>query len=266
MNMLLHVVSKFTTYQFSCVQSDPMDMVVHTRNTTTPENDGMPRAIKRGRILARGNPDSAGGPCVVEEPLLWERKGIHVSVTGGPTIGIRLNPTRKQKRTTARGVIPIPSHTAPLMTTPIRTIAVDPKGARSSRATILVTGHHLQETATLLIGGRARHRTAAALSGVTKDQVFCIRSSGIDTLVEISAPEEGPVSSQVMAWSPGVRAKTCLIPTMESTGPRGHTGAPGRCMGEAQCQRGTRVKPQLGRVLIEEARVWPRACITMGGR
>lgn len=110
-----------------------------------------------------------------------------------------MNPTRKQNHTTARGGILIPSHTAPLMTTPIHTIAVDPTEARRSMATILVTGHPPQETAIHLIGGRARHHTAVALSGVTKDQVFCIRSSGVDTLVVISAPEEGPGSSRVMA-------------------------------------------------------------------
>lgn len=245
-----------------------MDMVVHTRKTTTPEDDGKSRAMKRGYILAQGNPGSEDGPCVVEEPLWWERKGIHVSVTGGPTIRIRLNPTLKQKLTIARGGLLIPSHTAPLMITLIHTLTVDPKGARWSTATILVTGHHPQEmfTAIHLIGGQARHHTAVALSGVTKDQVFCTRSSGIDTLVEISAPEEGPGSSQVMAWSPGMRAKSSLIPTMEITGPLGHRGAPGRCMGEAQCQRGTRVKPQLARIIIEEATGWPLACITTGGR
>lgn len=249
-------MSNSTIYHLSSLQSDLMDMAVHMRKTTTLEDAGMSRAIKIGRILAQGNPDLEDGPCVVEEPLWWERKGIHVSTTGGPTIRIRLNPTQKQRLIIAHGGLLIPSHIAPLMTTPIHTREVDPKGAHRSTATILVTGHHLQEmfTAIHLLGGQARQYTAVALSEVKKDLDFCIKSSGIDTLLEIATPEEGPMSFRVMAWSTGMRAKSSPIPIMESTDPLGHTGAPGRCMGEAQCQRGTGVKPQPGRITNVEAR------------
>lgn len=250
---------------FSIVQSDLMDTVVavaHMKNTTTPEVDGMSRAIKRRHLLTQGNQDSEDGRYVVEEPLWWERKGSHVSVTGGPRIMIHLSPIlRKRNTTTARGGLLSPGWTAPLMTSMIHTRAalpMDPKGAHRSTATILVTGHPRQDifAAIQLIGGQALHPTATALSGVTKgSQVFCIRSSGIDTHVEVTVPEEGPMSCQVMAWSAGMRVEGSPIHTMESTGPLVHRGAPERCIGEAQCQRGTRVKqqPQLARIVIQEA-------------
>lgn len=86
---------------------------------------------------------------------------------------------------------------------PLAVLHKDPrvKGAPLSMATPPVTGHPPQDifATTQLTGGQALHQLSRGLSGATKgSQVFSTRSSGVETLVGITVPEKGPMSTQVM--------------------------------------------------------------------
>ncbi|CAB1421254.1 unnamed protein product [Pleuronectes platessa] len=85
-----------------------------------------------------------------------------------------------------------------------RVLHKDPqvRGAHLSMANPQGTGHLPRDISvtTQLTGGQAPHKPFRGLSGATKgSQVFPIRSSGVEILVGISAPEKGPMSTQVMA-------------------------------------------------------------------
>lgn len=251
----------------SCVLSDLMEMVMAMvrmkgATTLTPKVEEMPRATQEKLLLTRETPEVEDAPQLSEEPPWWESKGSHVSITGGPHIRIRFNRTPpKWNHTIARGGPLHQGRTGPPMSSinhPLAVLHKDPlvKGVHLSTATPQVTGHPPQDifATTQLIGGLARHRPPGAPLGVIKgSQVFCIRSSGTETHVGITVPEKGPMSTLVMAWSVGTRVEHSLIHTMENMGP--HREAQERCMGEAQCQRGTGVKPQsqLGKIVKEEA-------------
>lgn len=87
---------------------------------------------------------------------------------------------------------------------PLAILHKDPriKEARLSMDTPQVTGHPPQGifAATQLTGGQALHHNLRGLSGAIQgSQGFCINSSGIETLVEITVQEKGHMSIQVMA-------------------------------------------------------------------
>lgn len=257
---------------FLCVHSDPTEMVMDMvwdpmKAITTPKVGEMFRATQE-RPLATGEiPEVEDDPRSSKEPPWWENKGSHVSITGSPQIRIPFNHTLpKWNRTITRGGILHLGKTAPPTCSIIHPLAVlhkDPqvKGAPHFMATPQVTGHPPQDifVATQVTGSQVLHHLTRALSGATKgSQVSPIRIKGVETLVGITAPEKGPMSTQAMAWSAGTSLECFLICTMESTGPLGHRGAPERCMGEAHVQRGTGVKQQsqLGKIVKREAWSW----------
>lgn len=74
--------------------------------------------------------------------------------------------------------------------------------AHPSTAAPQVTGHPPQDifATTQLTEDPILHQPFRGLSEATKgSQVFHIRSSGVGTLVRITAPEKDPMSTQVMA-------------------------------------------------------------------
>lgn len=240
------------------------------RGITTPllKVVGMFQVTQEKPHLTGENPEAEDDPRLWKEPPWWESKGSHVLITGGPQIRIPIKHTPlKWNHTTIKGGPLSLGQTSPLMFTISHHLAVlhkDPQvtGAHLSMATPQVTGHPPQNifVTIQLKGGQVRRNLTRGLSVAPKgSQVFRIRSRGVETIVGISIPEEGPMNIQVMAWSAGMRMELSLIRTMENTDPLGHRGAPERCMGEAHVQRGTKVKLQshLGRICKEEAWRWP---------
>lgn len=236
--------------------------------TPTPKVEEMPKATQQRLPSTGETPEVEDDPQLSRESPWWESKGSHVSITGGPRIRSPfIHTLPKWNHTIARGGLLHLGQTAPPMANISPPLAVphrDPQvtGAHLSTATPQDTGHPPQDifAATQQTGGQALHKPTRGLSGAPKGrQVLPIRSTVIETLVGITAPEKGPMSTQVMAWSVGTRLEHTLIHTMENTGPLGHRGAPERCMGEARVQRGTGVKQQsqLGKIVKEEAWSWP---------
>lgn len=262
-----------TNFLFLCVQSDPMEMVmvldlVKAITPPTLKVGEMSRATKERPLLTGEIPEVEDDPRLSKESHWWKSKGSHVSITGGPQIRIPFNQTLpKWTHTITRGGILHLGKTAPPTSSishPLAVLHKDPKvrGALRSMAIPQDIGHPPQDifVTTQVTGGQALHQPTRGLSGATKgSQVFPIRSIGVETLVGITIPEKGPMSTQVMAWSAGTRLECSLIRTMGSMGPLGHRGAPERCKGEAHVQRGTGVKQQsqLGKIVKRESWGWP---------
>lgn len=243
--------------------------LAHMKEITppTPKVGEMNKAIEERPLSAGENPEVEDGPQLPKEFHWWENEGSHLSITGGPRIRIHINHTlTKWNHIITRGGPLHLGQIAPPMGRIIHPHAVQHrvplvKGGHLFMAIPQVTGHLPQDifAPTQLIGGQALHHPTRGLSGAPKDsQVFPIRSTRVATLVGITVPGKGSMTT--MAWSAGMKLECFLICTMESTVPLDHRGTPERCMGEAQVQRGTGVKPQskLGKIIKEEAWSWSR--------